>query len=349
MPISTRDEKLNWEDEPMNDGGSDKTLDTIFKNKDSLIAALNALVQDLHQLQTRNQLHAVIRDLKEAQSPNAIRSNKQLMHWLPVLASGFSDEAIKHSLTDLIDYASRDHELRLERKRALAYPAVLVVGIGFVLGLLTILVVPIFDRMFDDYGIQLPGATQMLISLSREVREQPLYLLLKIAILVAIAIVAKKLWSRLGITHRLFKFLINGNSASVSEMSILTGRLAELLHLGLSRNEALSLAGKGLKSHWYRCACEALAIRMAIDMNWAESKAAKMFPNNMILALQGNATPNIDLLRELSAMYAERIHHRVDWATGAFAQIAIVCLGVAVGFVVIVLLTPLFSLISALS
>jgi type II secretory pathway component PulF len=69
----------------------------------------------------------------------------------------------------------------------------------------------------------------------------------------------------------------------------------------------------------------------------------------MILALKTEPTPNTALLRELSAIYADRVHHRMDWATGAFAQLAVVTLGCVVGFMVVVLLTPLFSLISALS
>ena len=333
----------------MQDGGSIQPLNTIFENKDSVIAALNALLEDLEQTQAENQLRSVIRDLQVAQSLEDIRSNQRLMQWLPVLASGVSDDAVNHSLTNLIGYASRDNELRFERRRALAYPVMLLVGVGFVFALLTILVVPIFDKMFEDYGIELPGATKMVISLSREVREQPMLLILKVASLITMVIVIKKLWSRTGVSHRFFRFLVTGNSASVSEMSILAGRLAELLHLGLSREDALVLAGQGLKSHWYQNACKILAARMATDTKWVESKAARTFPNNVILALQGNPIPNVDLLRELLAMYADRVHHRVDWTTGAFAQIAIVCLGVAVGFMVIVLLTPLFSLISALS
>jgi type II secretory pathway component PulF len=48
-------------------------------------------------------------------------------------------------------------------------------------------------------------------------------------------------------------------------------------------------------------------------------------------------------------MYAGRVHRRVDWVTGAIAQLSIVVLGVLIAFVVVALLMPLLSLITSLS
>ena len=100
------------------------------------LRAMLRIEEDLEQTQAENQLRSVIRDLQVAQSREDIRSNQRLMQWLPVLASGVSDDAVNHSLTNLIGYASRDNELRFERRRALAYPVMLLVGVGFVFALL---------------------------------------------------------------------------------------------------------------------------------------------------------------------------------------------------------------------
>ena len=333
----------------MTDQSSSESLKAIFAERDAVILVLAAVLDDLGELSSKNQLQELIRELQAANSVEDLHSNPLIVQWLPVLASGFNRDSVNNGLTNLIVYASRNHEIQVERRRALAYPALLFLSILLVFTLLTLFVVPAFDHMFEDYGIALPGATQVVVSLSREIRTNPIRVLSTLIAGFAAILAIKKLWAYTGLSHRLFKFLINGNSASLSDISVLTSRLAELIHLGIKPNHAMTIASSALKSHWYRRACKRLAIQMDNDPLWQESKVAHQFPPNMILALQNLKNPNVALLREISEIYAERVHHRVKWATGAFAQISVVALGVVIGFIVIVLLTPLVSLISVLS
>ena len=71
----------------------------------------------------------------------------------------------------------------------------------------------------------------------------------------------------------------------------------------------------------------------------------------MIHALESgpDGGPDIALLRELSAMYGDRAAQRVDWSSGVLAQLAIVMVGLVVGYVVLALFMPLFSMVSSLS
>jgi type IV pilus assembly protein PilC len=328
---------------------SQDTLRAILDNRPAIISLLSAILDDLNQTGTKTQLRKLLDHLQNAKTVEELQSNHEMMQWLPILASGFGDGRSAYDFSNLIVYASKDHEIRTERKRALAYPAMLAAGVALVFSLLTILVVPIFEKMFEDYGIQLPGATQFVIALSREVRFHPVRLLSAVLTGIVIFITFAKIWHHTGLAHRIFKFAVNGSSASVGDMSLLTSRLAELLRLGIARDEALTVASHALKSPWYQRACRKLSSEMRSNQLWYEGRSAKEFPANMILALKTEPTPNTALLRELSAIYADRVHHRMDWATGAFAQLAVVTLGCVVGFMVVVLLTPLFSLISALS
>ena len=327
----------------------DESLQRIFDERESVISTLSAITEDLSDRATKRELGKIISELNAASSINEIRDSKQIMRWLPVFASGLDPNATNRSLTNLIIFTSREHELRVERRRVFLYPAVLALGVILVSSLLTTLVVPVFDKMFEDYGIEVPGATQILISLSREVRAHPITFVSTLVTMAGIFIALKAVWQRTGLTHLLFRPLIAGNSANVSDISIMLGRLAELLNIGIPRQSALILASLGLKSPWYRKCCKKLAAEIGRNEHWSRSKAARQFPGNMLLAMQEESKPNVPLLRELSVIYAERIRYRVDWTTGIIAQVAIVSLGVAVGFLVIALMMPLFSLISSLA
>jgi type IV pilus assembly protein PilC len=152
-------------------------------------------------------------------------------------------------------------------------------------------------------------------------------------------------------TTRLFGSAVSGNSSNVSAMSSLTGQLAELLQIGVSRPDAIWIAGHGCENYYFKKAAEQLARdAYSQDRPLSDSPAARTFPANVILALDvGDGRPSIGLLRELSAMYAQRVYRRVDWSTGAVAQISIVLLGAIVAFLVIALFLPLVTLISGLS
>lgn len=329
--------------------GSLAMLGAIFENREPLISALAALVDDLSDTKTKKQLTKLATELQMANSVEQLQGNQRILQWLPLLVSGFNQKSTKPRLSHLIFFASRDHEIRMGRRKALAYPVLLAAIVLLVFSLITILVVPPFDRMFADFGIELPESTKLLMSLSREVRFHPIRILSAVVTGIGFLLVLKKLWAYSGLSHRLFKRLINGNSASISDMSVLTSRLAELLQLGMSHSDAITLASFGLTSPWYQKICLKLADEIASNPDWEETKIARNFPGNMIHALTVQPSPNLELLRELSAIYAERVRHRMNWTTGAFAQISILALGLVVGFMVTVLLSPLVSLIAALS
>src|SRR5690606_14882519 len=69
-------------------------------------------------------------------------------------------------LNRLAVYLEKADSLRRKVKGAMVYPAtVMVVAIG-VLVLLMVKVIPVFEKMFQDFGGTLPGPTQMVINIS---------------------------------------------------------------------------------------------------------------------------------------------------------------------------------------
>ena len=161
-----------------------------------------------------------------------------------------------------------------------------------------------------------------------------------------------RLWVHFAMTTRVLGFLTAGNSGSVSAMSSLTSQLAELLSIHVSLPDALWFAGQGCGHYHFKHVAEQLARHAYLGTQpLSESPFARNLPANVIYALQAgpDGSPNVALLHELSAMYGDRAGQRVDWSTGTMAQFSIVLIGIAVGFVVIALFSPLVSLVSGLS
>lgn len=329
----------------------DRLFDSAIEHRDTLVPALRALASELPAGQTRHEIEQLIQNVLSVNSGVELRHSPIAIRWLPLLATGFSDDATSRRVSDLIEYASRDSQIRAEQRRLLAYPIVVMFTLWFVLSLLCLIVVPTYEKMFSDFGMNLPAPTLALVGITRQFQFHPLRTILIVVVAAATVYAIVRLWTHFALTTRLFGSLIAGNSPAVGAMSSLTGQLAALLQIGVPVSDALWIAGQGCEHHYFQRAAEQLARdSYARPASLSQSGVASVFPRNMIHALELGDRPScVALLRELSSLYAQRVHRRVDWSTGAIAQISIVILGIAIGFIVISLLMPLLNLITALS
>ena len=101
----------------MTDQSTSESLKTIFAERDAVILVLAAVLDDLGELGSKNQLQELVRELQAANSVEDLQSNPLIVQWLPVLASGFNRDSVNNGLTNLIVYASRNHEIQVERRR----------------------------------------------------------------------------------------------------------------------------------------------------------------------------------------------------------------------------------------
>ena len=90
------------------------------------------------------------------------------------------------SLTYLANQLEKDYELAHKVKGAMTYPIAVLVISFTVVALLLLKVIPVFKKMFEGMGGQLPGPTAFLVAASEFTQHYFLYM---IAVLVVIYIV----------------------------------------------------------------------------------------------------------------------------------------------------------------
>lgn len=324
-------------------------FESALRRREVLFPALTALADDMPAGRPRTEMRNLVSALQDAKSTSELRRNDIIVQWLPLLSSGFTSETTTQQLSDLIAHATRESENRRQRRRLLAYPIIVALLAFSLVVFISALVVPIFSSMFREFGLHLPAPTLLVVFLGEEMRDHSTRFFGSAALIALACYGLMRWWIRLALTTRLFGMFTAGNSANVSAMSSLTGRLAELLSIGISLPDALWIAGQGCRHHHFQLVAQQLA-RDAHLGRVSESPVAHNLPANVLSAMDGvRGEPNVPLLRELSSMYEQRISERVEWSTGIVAQFAIIAIGVAVGFVVIALFMPLVSLISGLS
>jgi type IV pilus assembly protein PilC len=131
---------------------------------------------------------------KEILSADALRKHPKAFDHLYVnlVAAGEVGGILDTILTRLAVYLEKADALRRKVKGAMVYPSTILVVAIAVIVLLLVKVIPVFQKMFDDFGGALPGPTQMVVTISEWLQDYILILLGLIAFVVIVFFQARK-------------------------------------------------------------------------------------------------------------------------------------------------------------
>ena len=263
-------------------------------------------------------------------------------------ASGSLDKAFTRIASLLMS------RLALRRKivGAMTYPAVVVtVTVGLIATLL-IVVVPMFEGIYDDLGGELPGLTQAVVSASSAAPLLFFVFLVAVGMLVfvlrrgrteeSLGLRVDKAKLRIPVLGKLFAKGVYSRTAST---------LASLLSSGVPMLEALDFAALAAGSHPHRLSL--LRVRRALADGGAFSASLRedgLWPDLLVqLVAVGEEAGS---LPEMMERYADRALEEVDAAATALTKIIepllLVIIGAVVGVFLLALYLPMFNLGSQL-
>lgn len=328
-----------------------RRADASFKNRSVLITPLAALADEMPAGVRKHEIRTLIEQLKTGTTFSQLVEQRSLASWIPLLVAGVGAESTTRNISHLIAEASRESDNRMRRIRVLAYPCFVLAIALVVIATFAVTLFPTFRQMFDEFELSLPWPTEIVLRIGDAIRFHPLKTLFCSASILAIGFFLVRLWVRFALTTRLFGLFVSGNSANVNAMASFTGTLAELLSIDAPVPEAVRIAGRGCRHLHFEQMSELLAQEMERGLTHpARSRFAHNFPPNVIDALLGTGSsgPQIQFLRELSTLYAERVQDRFGLASWLFAPFAVVVVGGVILFMVLALFMPLLNLVTSL-
>ena len=331
-----------------------RRIDEALKYRGQMVAAIEAFFADAKSNQLSASLKELLVTLRSDSTAAQIVRDQSKAVWLPLLlravdgSEGVNFQKILGDIT-IVNEVRRSGWIRH------FYP-ILVGAVAFVLMLfLSIAILPTFQTMFREFELKLPASTRMVLRIGSVVRDQPfVFLGCLILGIAATKFVTKAI--RFAKSHLEGSFSIGpmlaGNSESVRAMGRFASTLAELLNIGAPLREAIEIAGRSSRNLRLTKMSFLLAREMEVNGESAHATSvAKQFPSLLFQALEAgpNRTPSISLLRQIAVSYFERVEARFQFSAGLISPLAMLVIGGCVWFVVISLLMPLFSLITALS
>jgi len=267
-----------------------------------------------------------------------------------LIAAGEAGGMLDIILGRLSNYLEKVMKLKKRVKGAMTYPAaVLVISFG-VVALLLLKIIPVFQKMFEGMGGQLPGPTMMVITAS-EFAQNYFYVIIIILVIIYIAFnrfykTEKGRWLVDSLT---LKAPVFGSLLKKVAVAKFSRTLSTMMSSGVPILEGLSIVSKTSGNKVIEDALLKTRQSISEGRTIAEPLAETgIFPAMVVQMIAvGEATGALDtMLTKIADFYDDEVDAAVDAMTALLEPVMMVFLGGIVGGMIICMYLPIFKLAS---
>jgi len=257
--------------------------------------------------------------------------------------------ALEAVLDKVATYKEKTEALKKKIKKALFYPAAVLVVAVIVTVVLLIFVIPQFESLFKGFGADLPAFTRMVIGMSRFMQEKGwLLLVLVIGAGVAFGYFYKR--------SRPMRQLIDRSSLQIpvigpilrkAAIARFSRTLSTMFAAGVPLVEAMKSVAGATGNIVYQDAV--LQMRDEISTGMRMQRAMEntgLFPNMVVQMIAvGEESGSLDeMAGKVADFYEDDVDAAVDAMSSLLEPLIMVILGVLVGGLVIAMYLPIFKL-----
>ena len=305
--------------------------------------------------------------------------------YVNMIKAGEAGGALELILQRLAEFQERAQSLKRKVIGALVYPIVVVLFASGILTGIMIFIVPEFRKIFEEFGAELPGMTQLLIGVSNWLADWWFLIpVIPISIWLFVKLLCRFRYCRFGFHLFLLKMPIFGQLVEKNTVARTMRTLGTLVASGVPILESLQItketAGNFVYEDLYAKVYEAIRQGETIAQPLKENARPGFHPMalffwfffiagplGMLLYVMkmnqkiiddmavnmvdvGEETGELDtMLYKVADTYDEEVKVLTETLMSLMEPLLIMVLGVAVGFIVIALFLPLIGLIQHLT
>ncbi|BCO08666.1 type II secretion system protein F [Desulfolithobacter dissulfuricans] len=253
-------------------------------------------------------------------------------------------------LSRLASFKEKSMALQKKIKGAMTYPAICL-GISIIiLIVILVFVVPVFEKMFQDFGSALPAPTQMVVNLSNFAKGNIHYLIIG---MIAVSFIVKKIYAtekgRLKIDAMALRAPIIGPLIRKTAVAKFTRTLSTMLQSGVPILDALQVVARTAGNKVVERAVFRTIDAIAEGRPIAEPlEETGVFPNMVVQMINvGESVGALDaMLEKIAVFYDEEVDQAVENLTAMIEPFMMVFLGGMIGGLVIAMYLPIFKMAS---
>jgi len=269
--------------------------------------------------------------------------------YVAMVAAGESGGILEQTLDRVSDQLEKDDSLKRQIKAAMMYPSLIGGFALLVLAALLAFIVPVFVKVFADFGGELPLITKVTVAMSNAMINQ-WYVVLGVAVG---AVYAFKRWKR---TERgqyqwdLFKLKIPwkiGDIVQKVALARFSRTFSALIAAGVPMLEAIDITGRTAGNKVMQGAMDAVRDSVITGGTIAApmKEATTAFPYMVVQMIGvGEETGAVEtMLAKIADFYEDEVAAAVKALTSILEPVMIVVVGGMVGFIVISMYMPMFK------
>jgi type IV pilus assembly protein PilC len=346
-------------------GVSEKDLVVFTRQFGTMINAGLPLIQCLEILSTQSENATLRKSVGEIKVQveggstfsDALRKHPKIFDdlYVNMVHAGEVGGLLDTILGRLSKHIEKAMKLKGQIKSAMVYPAAIVGIAAIVITVLMIWVIPVFEKMFKEMSggkMALPGPTQLVIDMSNFAQG---YWYIILGVIVATVVGVKKYYAttqgRLAIDKLLLKLPVFGDLIRKASVAKFTRTLGTLLASGVPLLEALTICAKTSGNKVVEGALLDAKVSISGGKTISEPLAKSgTFPKMVTHMISvGESTGALDsMLGKIADFYEDEVDQAVTNLTALLEPMMMVFLGVTVGFIVVAMYLPIFTMASAI-
>jgi type IV pilus assembly protein PilC len=269
--------------------------------------------------------------------------------YVNLVEAGEQAGALETLLDKIATYKEKTEALKKKVKKALFYPAAVMVVAIVVTCILLIFVIPQFESLFKGFGADLPAFTQFVIDLSRGLQDNGLYF----AVVVGAGIYAffyfhkRSRKMREYMDRMMLKFPIIGPILYKSAVARFSRTLSTMFAAGVPLVEALESVAGACGNIVFEDAVMKMRDEVATGQRLQRAmENTGLFPNMVIQMIAvGEEAGALDAMSgKVATFYEAEVDNAVDSMSSLLEPLIMAILGVLVGGLVIAMYLPIFKL-----
>jgi type IV pilus assembly protein PilC len=329
-----------------------RQLATMVQSGMSLLRALYVIEEQTESEKLREVWIEVRKDVEAGLAlSDALRKHPDVFNelYVAMVQAGETGGILDHTLVRVATQLEKDAALRRQIKAAMIYPA--LIG-GFALIVLIALVaflVPVFEKIFNDFGGDLPAITKFTVWLSHMITGRWY---------VMIALVAGVVW--------LFRYWKNSDTGRVQwdkiklkfpmkiggivqkvALARFSRTFSGLIAAGVPMLEAIDITGRTSGNKVIEMAMDEVrdSVKRGGSLTAPMAAVPEAFPVMVTQMIGvGEETGALEtMLTKVADFYEEQVEAAVKALTSILEPVMIVIVGSIVGFIVIAMYLPMFK------
>ena len=266
-----------------------------------------------------------------------------------LVEAGEQAGALETLLDKVATYKEKSEALKKKVKKALFYPAAVLVVAFIVTIILLIFVIPEFQQLFQGFGANLPAFTQFVIDLSLLVQHDGIFLAIVAGAAIYTFFYFKKRSRKMReVLDRIsLKVPIIGPIINKAAIARYARTLSTMFAAGVPLVEALESVAGACGNIVYEDAVMKMKDEVATGQRLQRAMEARgIFPNMVVQMIAvGEESGSLDTMSAKVATFFEaEVDNAVDAMSSLMEPLIMVVLGVLVGGLVIAMYLPIFKM-----